>query len=468
LYQVARFTFAAASDFMARSGLQLQPSAIDRLLASAAELDETQGLVRPITLNVIGYVLAAGKSMAVSLDAGQLVRRYIEQTVGQPAIRDFAPQVLEQLVTEQGTKRPRSEQDLVALTRLRLGEVRAVLNGLANAALARPLDPAQAVWELSHDFVARAVARQLGRGRHRLLQQSAFYTAPALLLLILLMSTGVIAWNHFSPYQTRSELADLGFTIVPKDDGMAFSNKPTVPPTRDNFARTGPLLAKLTVIRSVDLSELDVENLEPLSSLTELQSLDLTNTKVGYYLEPLQHLAKLRLLKLSGTQVGELGPLRALTELQSLDLSRTKVYDLEPIRSLKGLRSLYLSGTNVADLRPLEGLTALQSLDLGRTSVEDLRPINGLIALESLRVSGTNVGDLKPLAGLTALRFLDLNDTKVQNLEPLEGLIMLSCIYLSGTVPDEQVIKLTRYRSEAHLQSVDIQQRLQKCATGGP
>jgi hypothetical protein len=94
LYQVARFTFAAASDFLARSGLELQPSAIDRLLASAAELDETPGLVRPISLNVIGYVLAAGKSMAVSLDAGQLVRRYIEQTVGQPAIRDFAPQVL--------------------------------------------------------------------------------------------------------------------------------------------------------------------------------------------------------------------------------------------------------------------------------------------------------------------------------------------------------------------------------------
>jgi hypothetical protein len=94
-------------------------------------------------------------------------------------------------VTEQGTKRPRSEQDLVALTRLRRGEVRAVLNGLADAALARPLDPAQAVWELSHDFVARAVARQLGRGRHRLLQRSAYYTAPALLLLMLLMSTGL-------------------------------------------------------------------------------------------------------------------------------------------------------------------------------------------------------------------------------------------------------------------------------------
>jgi hypothetical protein len=155
-YQVGRFTIAAATDFMARSGLKLHPDTLDRLLTSAAELDETPGLVRPITLNVIGYVLATGKAVAMTVDAGALVRRYIELTVGQPAIRDFAPQVLEQLVTEQGTKRPRAEQELTASTGLRRGEVRAVLNGLGDAALARPLDSVQGVWELSHDFVARA------------------------------------------------------------------------------------------------------------------------------------------------------------------------------------------------------------------------------------------------------------------------------------------------------------------------
>jgi hypothetical protein len=80
LYQLGRFTFAAARDFLARSGLELRQSAMDRLLKSAAELDETPGPVRPITLNVVGYVLAAGRAEVPSLDAGQLVRRYIEQT----------------------------------------------------------------------------------------------------------------------------------------------------------------------------------------------------------------------------------------------------------------------------------------------------------------------------------------------------------------------------------------------------
>src|SRR5262249_47736251 len=63
-YQVGRFTIAAATGFMARSGLKLHPDMLDRLLTSATELDETPGLVRPITLNVIGYVLATGKAVA--------------------------------------------------------------------------------------------------------------------------------------------------------------------------------------------------------------------------------------------------------------------------------------------------------------------------------------------------------------------------------------------------------------------
>ena len=84
-------------------------------------------------------------------------------------------------MTEQGTKQPRSEQDLAAATSLRRGEVRAVLNGLGEAALARPLDPSNGVSELSHDFIARAVMRFLGRGKREVLPRGTLYAAPAML-----------------------------------------------------------------------------------------------------------------------------------------------------------------------------------------------------------------------------------------------------------------------------------------------
>jgi hypothetical protein len=387
-YQVGRFTIAAATGFMARSGLNLHPDTLDRLLTSAAELDETPGLVRPITLNVIGYVLATGKAVAVSADAGPLVRRYIELTVGQPAIRDFAPQVLEQLVTEQGTKRPRSEQELVALTSLRRGEVRAVLNGLGEAALARPLDPVEGVWELSHDFVARAVTHFLGRRRRELLQQGAYYVAPALFVVMLLAAAGVIVWDRFSPYEVRSELAEVGLTITPTADGLI--GEPNSRFTPESFLSTGPLLAKLPPVTSLDLSGTRVDNLEPLRGLTALRSLNL-------------RFAKVRNLK----------PLKGLSALQSLDLSRTPVDNLEPLRGLTALRSLSLSETKVANLEPLKGLSALQSLDLSHTPVDNLEPLTDLTALKLLTLSETQVNNFKPLKGLPALQLFSRNGTKV-------------------------------------------------------
>jgi formylglycine-generating enzyme required for sulfatase activity len=186
LFQVGRFIFPAASAFIKGSGLDLQADAIDRLLTSAAELDGTPGVVRPITLNVTGYVLASGKAVAPSLDAGILIRRYIERAVEQPWIRDCAPQLLEQMITEQGTKRPRAEEQLVTDTNLRPAEVRAVLNALHEAGLARTLDKERAEWELSHDFVAHAVGRFLGRRRSQMLRQAGAYSAPALLAISLL------------------------------------------------------------------------------------------------------------------------------------------------------------------------------------------------------------------------------------------------------------------------------------------
>ena len=141
--EVGRFTIAAGDEIHDPLWPCAAAGRARSVATSASELDDSPGMIRPITLNVVGHVLSQGRASAPSLDAGLLVRRYIEQSVEQPAIREIAPRVLKELVTEQGTKWPRSEKDLVEETRLRPGEVRAVMNGLSAAALARPLDAAQ-------------------------------------------------------------------------------------------------------------------------------------------------------------------------------------------------------------------------------------------------------------------------------------------------------------------------------------
>jgi hypothetical protein len=237
-------------------------------------------------------------------------------------------------VTEQGTKRPRSERELTASTGLRRGEVRAVLNGLGDAALARPLDAVEGVWELSHDFVARAVMRFLGRQRRELLQRGVFNAAPVALVAMLLVAAGVIPWDRLSPYEIRSELADLGLTVTPTTNGLIAERNSRL--TSQSFLSISSLLTKLSPIKSLDLSGTQVANLEPLKGLTALQTLDLSNT-----------------------QVANLEPLKGLTALQRLDLSKTQVANLEPLRGLTALQSLDLRGALATNLEPLKGLTAL-------------------------------------------------------------------------------------------------------------
>jgi Leucine-rich repeat (LRR) protein len=421
--EIGRFTTGAGTKFMARSGLALEQIALDRLATSASELDDSPGMIRPITLNVVGYVLSQGGASAPSLDAGQLVRHYIEQSVEQPAIREFAPRVLGELVTEQGTKRPRSEQELVDQTGLRPGEVRAVMNGLWTAALARPLDAAQGVWELSHDFVARAVARYLGRRRLDWPGLTPAFAAPALFGLMAAAVVGAMFWNAGAADRLRAQLSDFGIDV--SSDGLEAAASP-------RFKNGRVRMGRLTTLESM-LSMPDVVDLAPLKGLTALHTLDLSGTQVAD-LAPLKGLTALHTLNLSGTPVADLAPLEGLTALETLDLSGAGfLADLAPLKGLTALRTLYLSGTNVADLAPLTGLTGLQSLDLSLSQVRDLANFKGLSALEELNLSNTRVTDLAPLKGLTALQTLYLSNTQVADLPPLNGLTALQTLDFSNT-----------------------------------
>jgi hypothetical protein len=398
--EVGRFTIAAGAKFITRSGLALQPDALDRIATSASELDDSPGMIRPITLNVVGHVLSQGRASAPALDAGVLVRRYIEQSVEQPAIREIAPRVLKELVTEQGTKWPRSEQDLVEETRLRPGEVRAVMNGLSAAALARPLDSTQGVWELSHDFVARAVSRYLGRRRVYWPRLARAYAAPALFVLTAAAAAaaGAIAWHANASDRLRAQLADFGVEVSQDGHEAAIGARFN----SENWVKAGPLIGKLTALRSLYLQSTDVEDLAPLSSLTALESLDLSHARVDD-LTPLQGLITLRSLNLWDTQVDTIAPLKGLTALRALDLSFTNVADIGPLKELKALKTLKLVFTQITRVGPLKDLEALEMLDLSDTQITDIGPLKDLRVLQWLGLLHTPVVDLTTVQDLPRL-----------------------------------------------------------------
>jgi virginiamycin B lyase len=135
-------------------------------------------MVRPITLNLIGYTLSRELSRAPSLDAARLVERHIDRALSQDAIRAFTVPVLLQLISNAATKLQRTETEIAARAKLRPLEVRLTLGGLAAEGLVRPLDPSHATWEISHDFLAHALARRIARRRHNPLRYAAVGAVP--------------------------------------------------------------------------------------------------------------------------------------------------------------------------------------------------------------------------------------------------------------------------------------------------
>ena len=146
----------------------------------------------------------------------------------------------------------------------------------------------------------------------------------------------------------------------------------------------------------------------------------------------LAQLTALRRLIISDPRFSDLGPIARLVGLQELDVSSTAVVDLAPLAGLVGLKRFSAALTGVSDLVALARLERLEVLELSNTPVKNLAPLAGLRNLRQLDLANTPVGDIAPLAVLERLEELDLSRTRVKDLAPLKNLPALRHLALDG------------------------------------
>jgi hypothetical protein len=162
--------------------LKLHEREREKVLDEASEVDDLPGLVRPITLNMLGLILQRARGGALAGTApGRLIQNYLRGAMAQPGIDDLAPRLLERMITDKGTKRPVDEPNLVEATGAEPRLVRKALLLLAEEGVVRELEPERRVWEISHDFVARQLGQIIPRlrppacgGSRRRLRRSRF------------------------------------------------------------------------------------------------------------------------------------------------------------------------------------------------------------------------------------------------------------------------------------------------------
>jgi hypothetical protein len=173
--------------------------------------------------------------------------------------------------------------------------------------------------------------------------------------------------------------------------------------------------------------------------------LDLTGLNISD-IDALKGLTNLQTLYLYETHVSNIDTLKNLTNLRELDLSETEVSNIDALKGLTNLQWLDLSRTQVSNIDALKGLTNLQHLSLTETEVSNIDALKVLTNLQVLNLFGTQVSNIDALKGLTNLKYLELTRTQVSNIDALKGLTNLQKLYIIGceNIPQQQIKDLKK------------------------
>lgn len=191
----------------------------------------------------------------------------------------------------------------------------------------------------------------------------------------------------------------------------------------------------------------DLENVTELTNsgcnglLTTLSDIELMPNLEELYLENETELdsisqisgrTKLKSLALVGCGLGsdDINALSGLTELESLDLSDNSLTSVSALSELKKLRYLFISKNNINDIYPLESLESVILINASENNISELPAFS--LSLESLYLSKNRIEDISSLSTLRRLVILDLSYNSITNADSLERLEALETLTLSN------------------------------------
>lgn len=222
-------------------------------------------------------------------------------------------------------------------------------------------------------------------------------------------------------------------------------------------------LYKIAALDSLNLANNTfIQDVEPLSILTDLVYLNLKNSTVKD-IHALSSLTNLKVLNLSGTIISDLQYIRYAENIELLAIDQTQITDLSPIQHFAHLKSLSLAGTPVNNFEAISNLKAIEYLNVSDTRFADtdselilalnklkelnaskttLTNLDSLIPpqLEDLDVTFTVVSKLQPLIKHNSLRVIKISNTQVRSIKELLELPKLERVYADNLFLDQVVL----------------------------
>ena len=175
-----------------------------------------------------------------------------------------------------------------------------------------------------------------------------------------------------------------------------------------------PNLTKLTI------QEKTVDTLSHLSSLTKLETLDLTGSTFPVNdLTILPTLPSLKALTLASCRLSTIDALEGAGNLTYLDISSNTIRNLSVLSAMPQLSELNLSHNAINGLEALAGLENLSRLDVSFNAVSSLIPLTKCVRMTELRADNNTLVNLVGLENMALLSVLSVNHNQISDLTSL-------------------------------------------------
>lgn len=166
------------------------------------------------------------------------------------------------------------------------------------------------------------------------------------------------------------------------------------------------------------ISSNDIEDIAPLSTITTLQSLDVSFNGVSD-ISALASLVHLRFLGIGGLGITDLSLLDSIHDLKVLYALNNDIVDISALSRHRNLEVAWLGRNNITDISPLGGLARLRILYLSYNKIVDIAPLENIVNVQTLDLENNDIADISSLAKLPRLRSLDLRSNRVSDISPL-------------------------------------------------
>ncbi|MBQ8236800.1 MAG: leucine-rich repeat domain-containing protein [Oscillospiraceae bacterium] len=212
-------------------------------------------------------------------------------------------------------------------------------------------------------------------------------------------------------------------------------------------------LAKMNYLTTLNASGVKIDSLQSLSSLTLLQSVNLSGSRFpAGDLAVLGSLPDLKTLDLSGCGLSTIAGLEGAKNLTTLYLNNNTLRNLTPLSGLTMLKELYLQHNAIIDLSALNALTELQTLDASYNSITSLGNITALQKLTKLDLSYNQLSSLAGMDQLTNLSYLSLSSNALENIDVLAGCVNLTELHIARN----KILSIDSLKSLARLKTLNF------------